>query len=78
MNGRLSSFQSPVCKTMPSGVRIASADDSGTECDIVTNSTSNGPICTRPPSGICLIGNFSRLPNSCVFDSTMPAVNGVA
>ena len=38
-----SSFQSPVCSTLPSGVRMISAFDSGIECATETSSMSNGP-----------------------------------
>ena len=41
--GVSSSFQSPVWTTSPSGVRMASAFDSGIECATGTNSMSNGP-----------------------------------
>ena len=44
-------FQSPVWTTTPAGVRIASAQLSGIEWATGTNSTSNGPMATRPPSG---------------------------
>ena len=43
MIGVGSSFQSPVCSTLPSGVRMISAFDSGIECETDTSSTSNGP-----------------------------------
>ena len=38
ISGVGSIFQSPVCSTMPAGVRIASAFDSGIECATLTNS----------------------------------------
>ena len=44
-------FQSPVCSTLPSGVRMISAFASGIECATVTSSTSNGPTVKRPPTG---------------------------
>ena len=56
MIGVGSSFQSPVCSTVPSGVRMISAFDSGIECDIETSSTSNGPRWKRLPSGITFMG----------------------
>ena len=43
MTGVGSIFQSPVCSTVPSGVRMISAFDSGIECAIETSSMSNGP-----------------------------------
>ena len=42
-----SSFQSPVCSTVPSGVRMISAFDSGIECATETSSMSNGPTLKR-------------------------------
>jgi hypothetical protein len=41
--GSSSSFQSPVCSTVPSGVVIASDTGSGMEWVTVTVSISNGP-----------------------------------
>ena len=41
--GVASNFQSPVCKTTPSGVRKISAAGSGMEWVIETNSTEKGP-----------------------------------
>ncbi len=43
MVGVASIFQSPVCRIVPSGVRMAIALLSGIEWDISINSTSNGP-----------------------------------
>ena len=40
-------FQSPVCSTVPSGVRIASAFDSGIEWATLMNSIANGPSVRR-------------------------------
>ncbi len=50
-----SSFQSPVCSTLPCGVRRISALDSGIECAIETSSMSNGPTLKRLPSGTVLM-----------------------
>ena len=47
--GVASSFQSPVCRTRPWAVRIATAFDSGIECETGTYSISNGPTVT----GLC-------------------------
>ena len=56
-------FQSPVCSTVPSGVRMTSAFDSGIECAIDTSSMSNGPSVKRPPSGTMVTG-ISGAPGS--------------
>ena len=63
MTGVGSIFQSPVCSTVPSGVRMMSAFDSGIEWAIETNSMSNGPSVKRPPSGTILTG-ISGAPGS--------------
>ena len=71
-------FQSPVCRTVPAGVRMMSAFDSGIECAMVTNSTSNGPTVKRPPTGMIFTG-ISGAPGSFAhFASSSAAVNGVA
>ncbi len=78
MSGVASSFQSPECTTSPSGVRMASAWLSGIECATGTNSTSNGPMVTRPPLGTILIG-ICGAPSSCArLLAISAAVNGVA
>ena len=78
MIGVGSSFQSPVCSTVPSGVRMISAFDSGIECATETNSTSNGPSVKRLPSGTTLTG-ISGAPGSLRrLASSSAAVNGVA
>ena len=56
MSGVGSIFQSPVCSTVPSGVRMMRAFDSGIECAMETSSMSNGPSVKRPPSGTMLTG----------------------
>ena len=43
ISGAGSSFQSPVCRTLPSGVRRASAWDSGIEWVTWISEQSNGP-----------------------------------
>ena len=60
MTGVGSIFQSPVCSTVPSGVRMISAFDSGIECAIETSSMSNGPTLKRPPSGNDVDRNLRR------------------
>ena len=78
MIGVGSSFQSPVCSTVPSGVRMISAFDSGIECDTETSSTSNGPSWKRLPSGITLIGTSGAPGSLRRLASNSAAVNGVA
>ena len=51
ITGVASIFQSPVCSTMPSGVRMATALDSGIECATEISSRSNGPTSKRLSSG---------------------------
>ena len=48
-------FQSPVCRIVPSGVRIARPFGSGIEWVRVISSTSNGPSSMVPPSGTSVI-----------------------
>jgi hypothetical protein len=76
--GVASSFQSPVCTTKPAGVRIASAWLSGMECATGTNSTSNEPTVTRPPTGTTVIGMSGAPGSPARFVSISVAVNGVA
>ena len=75
--GSGSIFQSPVCSTTPSGVRIASAFGSGVEWVMVTRSMVNGPSRTCPPSGTSLIFTLSRRSASRSFSRTRKAVKGV-
>ena len=49
-SGSWSILKSPVCRIRPAGVRIATASASGIEWLTATNSQSNGPSCSRPPS----------------------------
>ena len=51
MIGSSSIFQSPVCSTVPSGVRIAKPFGSAIEWVMVTIVTWNGPRSMVPPSG---------------------------
>ena len=78
MIGVGSSFQSPVCSTLPSGVRMISAFDSGIECDTETSSTSNGPTSKRLPSGTTLTGTSTLSGSPRRLASNSAAVNGVA
>ena len=56
-------FQSPVCSTLPCGVRRISALDSGIECATETSSMSNGPTLKRRPSATSFTG-MSGAPGS--------------
>ena len=49
-SGSWSILKSPVCRTRPAAVRIATASASGIEWLTATNSQSNGPIRSRWPS----------------------------
>ena len=51
-----SSFQSPVCSTLPSGVRMISAFDSGIECATETTRRRTARALKRLPSGTTLTG----------------------
>ncbi len=78
MSGVGSIFQSPVCSTMPAGVRIASALDSGIEWATLMKSMANGPSVSRPPSGTTFIGICGAPGSEARFASNKAAVNGVA
>ena len=73
-----SSFQSPVWSTAPSGVRMIRALDSGIEWATETNSTSNGPTVTRPPTGTTVTGISGAPGSENRFASMSAAVKGVA
>jgi hypothetical protein len=79
VKGCSSSFQSPVCSTVPSGVVMATAFGSGIECDMAISSTSKGPMLRRPPIGTTSSGKSSTFtfisPN---FERSISAVKGVA
>ena len=77
-SGSGSIFQSPVWRTVPSGVRIASPFGSGIEWVRVISSSSNGPSVIVPPSGTSVIGTSSSRPASRSFSRSTKAVNGVA
>ncbi len=49
-SGSWSILKSPVCRTMPAGVRMATASASGIEWLTAMNSQSKGPIRSRRPS----------------------------
>ncbi len=49
-SGSWSILKSPVCRTRPAPVRIATASASGMEWLTATNSSSNGPKLIRSPS----------------------------
>ena len=78
MTGVGSIFQSPVCSTLPNGVRRISALDSGIECATEHSSMSNGPTLKREPSATSLTGisGASGSPSSLASNSAL--VNGVA
>ncbi len=78
MIGVGSSFQSPVCSTLPYLVRMISAFDSGIECDTDTSSTSNGPRLKRLPSGTTLTGTSCAPGSLRRLAANNAAVNGVA
>ncbi len=78
MTGVGSIFQSPVCSTAPSGVRMIRPFDSGIEWAMETSSISNGPSVKRPPSGTMFTG-ISGAPGSLSrLAWSSAAVNGVA
>ncbi len=76
--GSGSIFQSPVCSTVPSGVRMARPLGSGIEWVRVISESSNGPSVMVPSSGTSVIDTSSRMPASRSFSRTRKAVNGVA
>ena len=76
--GSGSIFQSPVCSTVPSGVRIARPFGSGIECVSVISSTSNGPSWIVPLSGTSVISASAHSSFSRSFSRRRKAVNGVA
>ena len=76
--GSGSIFQSPVCRMVPSGVRIARPFGSGIEWVRVIRSISNGPSVTLPPSGTSVICASAQSSFSRSFSRSRKAVNGVA
>ena len=73
-----SSFQSPVCSTLPCGVRRISALDSGIEWATETSSMSNGPTLKREPSATSVTGISGAPYSPWRLASSSAAVNGVA
>jgi hypothetical protein len=71
-------FQSPVCRTVPRGVRMISAFASGIECDMVTSSTSNGPTWKRPPQSMTVTGISGAFASPAHLARSSAAENGVA
>jgi hypothetical protein len=63
---------------VPAEVRIASAFDSGIEWATEMNSTLNGPISIRPPSGTTVTGIFGALISPSHLAANNAAENGVA
>ena len=58
------------------GVLMMTADGSGIEWDMLTSSTSKGPMVRRPPIGMMWRGRAR--PVSASFDLSISAVKGVA
>ena len=73
-----SSFQSPLWRTVPSRVRMASAFDSGTECVTGMYSTSKGPTAKRSPGFTTVIGIGSAPGSLASLACRRFAVNAVA
>ena len=71
-------FQSPVCSTVPCGVRMMSAFDSGIECATEQSSTSNGPTLKREPSATSVTGISGAPDSPNRLAASSAAVNGVA
>ena len=74
--GAGSSFQSPVCSTLPSGVRSASAWDSGIEWVTRNRLQSNGPTMKRSP-GLTTCTTAPWIPASSSLRASTAAVNRV-
>ena len=75
MGGSGSNFQSPVCNTVPPGVRMISAFDSGMECAIGTNCTLKGPASTTWGRGSTTVKASRGWPNSSNFSCPRVAVS---
>ena len=76
--GSGSNFQSPVCSTVPRGVRMAMALGSGIEWVRVISSRSKGPTRKRPLNGTSVIGTRSSRPASRSLWRSTERVNLVA
>jgi len=57
---------------------MMTAEGSGIEWDMLTSSTSKGPMVRRPPIGMMWRGRPSARPVSASFDLSISAVKGVA
>ena len=73
-----SNFQSPVCRTVPKGVRMAMALGSGIEWVRVISSRSKGPTEKRLPRSTMVISASSLKSVSANLRLRIEAVNGVA
>ena len=78
MTGVGSIFQSPVWRTLPCGVRMIRALESGIEWATETNSRSNGPTVNRPLSGMMFTGMSGAPGSPARLAASSAAVNGVA
>ena len=59
-SGSWSILKSPVCRTRPAGVRMATASASGIEWFTEKNSRSKGPACCRVPSATSPVTGVRR------------------
>ena len=75
--GSWSIFQSPVCSTLPIGVRINTAVGSGNECDMAISSRSKGPMEKRCPCSTTLVGTRGALGSISRFAACRAAAKGV-
>ena len=78
MTGSGSSFQSPVCRILPKGVRSTTALGSGIEWVMEMSSISKGPRAKLPDIGISVIFASPRRLASASFRRRTAAVKGVA
>jgi hypothetical protein len=78
IDGSSSSFQSPVCSTVPSGVLIASETGSGMEWVTATVLISKEPIFNVSPGWKTVTSIFGAPGSDCALASSSPAVKAVA
>ncbi len=78
ISGLGSSFQSPVCSTVPYGVRMASACASGREWATGSSSSENGGSSMRPPDGMVWMRTSASSPASISLRFSTAVANGVA
>ena len=78
ISGVGSIFQSPVCRTMPCGVSIASAWDSGMECAMRMKRSLKGARSMLPPGGTMWIFTWFSSCASISLRRRKAAANGVA